>query len=57
MLNNPFVNWFVRSERKFTTFQKLYENNALTFDQVIRLKAARACYEVVPSVIITPLVY
>jgi hypothetical protein len=45
------------SERKYTTFQKLYENNCMTYEQVLRLKVAAACYEVVPSAILTPFAY
>ena len=55
--DNVFINWWLVSERKYTTFQKLYESNGLTYEQVKRLKIARACYEVVPSVIMTPVVF
>ena len=57
MLNNPLINWWLLSERKYSTFQALYENNCLSYEQVLRLKQAQACYEVVPSVIMTPFVY
>ena len=33
------------------------ENRSLTFDQVYRLKTACACYEVIPSVLMAPIVY
>ena len=57
LLDNAFVNWWLMSERKYTTFQKLFENNCLSYEQVLRLKIAQACYEVVPSVIMTPFVF
>ena len=37
---NPIVDWFLLSERKYTTFQKLFENNCLTYEQVLTLKQA-----------------
>ena len=57
LIDNAFVNWWLMSERKYTTFQKLFENNCLSYEQVLRLKIAQACYEVVPSVIMTPFVF
>ena len=54
---NLVVNWWLLSERKYATFQRLVENQCLNFDQVRRIKTAWACYEVVPSVIMTPIIY
>ena len=56
-VDNPIVRSWLISERKYTTFQNLYESHNLSFEQVKRLKLAQACYEVVPSAIMTPFVY
>ena len=47
--------WYATSERKAFTFKKLYENQALNYDQILRLKLALAIYEVVPLVIFAPM--
>ena len=47
--------WYASSERKAFTFRKLYENQQLNYEQVVRLKLAMAIYEVVPLVIFAPM--
>jgi hypothetical protein len=57
MASNPFqrvIDWYTLSERRKNTFATLYENSRLTHDQVLRLKQARAAFEVIPYCVWTP---
>jgi len=46
--------WYFMSQRKYATFQKLYDNDTLTYDQVAELKKARAAFETIPKVVFAP---
>ena len=49
--------YYTQQERRYTTFQKLYENQSLSYQQVDRLKSAVAVKEVVPAIVYAPYLY
>ena len=55
MHDTAVFRWYATSERRAFTFRKLYENQNLSYEQIIRLTLALAIYEVVPLVTFFPM--
>jgi hypothetical protein len=49
--------WYMLSERRKKTFGKLFMNNMMTHDQVLRMKQAKAAFEVIPLAVWTPFLF
>ena len=48
---------YTLSNRKYVTFQKLFEDQSLDYEDVDKLKTAQAVYETVPVIMLTPYAY